>query len=351
MIKFPGLIDPHVHLREPGAIHKEDWESGTKSALAGGFTMVLAMPNTSPPVTDEETLSIVEKLARKKSVIDYGQFLGAGPENAQSLARIAPRSAGLKMYLDLTYGSLRLDSIQQWMEHFKHWPGDYPIAVHAEGRSLAAVLMMSVLYDKQIHVCHVSRREEILIIKEAKRKGVRVTCEATPHHLFLTELDVPKEAPGMGEVRPRLASPADRDSLWENLEVIDCLATDHAPHTISEKVSADPPPGFPGLETALPLFLTAVAEGRLTYDDLILRMHTNPKVIFKLPEQEGTWLEIDPEVSWEITGDETFTRSAWSPFESWQVRGRINKVILRNQVAYHAGQVIAKPGSGFNIRR
>ena len=176
------------------------------------------------------------------------------------------------MYLDQTYGPLRLDDMSLWMEHFKRWPRNLPIVAHAEGRTMAAVILLAAIYDRPIHIAHVSLREEILLIRAAKEKGIKVTCEVTPHHLFLTDEDIPQIGRGFSEVRPRLASPADQNALWQNLDVIDCFATDHAPHTVEEKSGDNPPPGFPGLETALPLFLTAVHEGRLTMDDLILRM-------------------------------------------------------------------------------
>jgi carbamoyl-phosphate synthase/aspartate carbamoyltransferase/dihydroorotase len=255
------------------------------------------------------------------------------------------------MYLDQTYGPLCLDDIEIWQKHFQHWPGHLPIAVHAERRTLAAVLLMSVLYDKHVHICHVARREEILLIKTAKEKGVKVTCEASPHHLFLTENDIPHDFPGRGEVRPRLAKPKDRDALWENMEVIDCFATDHAPHTLEEKDSDKPPPGFPGLETALFIFLSAIAEGRLTQDDLIQRMYSNPQRIFKLPKQAETRIEIDTEPTWEIRAKDTFTRCGWTPFEGWKVRGRLKNVILRGKNAYIEGKVVDKPGTGLNIRK
>lgn len=350
MIKLPGLIDPHVHMREPGATHKEDWDTGTKAALAGGYTMVLAMPNTEPPVTDADSLALVESAAREKARVDYGHFLGAGPDNAEVLAGLAPRAAGLKMYLDQTYGPLCLDDMPLWKEQFIYWPGLVPIAVHAEGRTLAAVLLMSALYDKLVHICHVSRREEILLIRDAKERGLKVTCEVAPHHLFLTEEDIPNEFPGLGDVRPRLATANDRSVLWDNLDVIDCFATDHAPHTITEKGTPEPPPGFPGLETALYLFLTAVAEGRLTLDDVVARMHTNPKRIFKLPTQDDTWIEVDPDPKWEFQAADTFTRCGWTPFEGWQVSGRLRRVVLRGQLAFRDGDILAQPGSGRNIR-
>jgi len=349
-MRFPGLIDPHVHLREPGGTHKEDWESGTMAALAGGFTTVLAMPNTQPPVCDAASLDLALGAARAKARCDYSQYLGAGPDNVETLAALAPRAAGLKMYLDQTYGPLRLDDLTLWMAHFERWPLHLPIVAHAEGRTLAAVILMAAIYDRSLHLAHVSTREEILLIKAAKEKGLNVTCEVTPHHLFLTREDISTIGEGRSEVRPRLAAPADRDALWENLDVIDCFASDHAPHTLAEKDGPQPPPGFPGLETALPLFLTAVHEGRLSLDDLTARMVANPRRIFNLPAQEETWIEVDPDVSWEIRASETFTRCGWTPFESWKVRGRVRRVTLRGKDVYRDGQFLVSPGYGHNVR-
>ncbi len=186
MIKLPGLIDPHVHLREPGATHKEDYDSGTCAALAGGVTMVLAMPNTKPPIFDAETLDLVLDSASKKARCDYAQFVGAGPDNAAEVARLAPRAAALKMYLDSTFGQLRLDDMTLWLEHFRLWPGETPIVTHSESRSMAAALWMAQMFDKPIHIAHISLREEVLLIKAAKEHGIKVTCEVCPHHLFLT---------------------------------------------------------------------------------------------------------------------------------------------------------------------
>jgi carbamoyl-phosphate synthase / aspartate carbamoyltransferase / dihydroorotase len=350
-MNLPGLVDLHVHVREPGALHKEDWDSGTAAALAGGFTAILAMPNTQPAVTDQGSLKLSLEAAQEKARCDYAQFLGAGPENLEELQTLAPSAAGLKMYLDQTYGSLRLDDMSLWMAHFAVWPTSMPIAAHAEGRSLAAVILMSAIYDRPIHLCHVSTREEILLIRAAKEKGLKITCEVTPHHLFLTKDDISSLGEGKSEVRPRLAEPADREALWENLDVIDCFATDHAPHTLAEKYGENPPPGFPGLETALPLFLTAVDEGRLSLEDLVARLWTNPRMIFNLPAQEQTYLEIDPQATWEIRAADTYTRCGWTPFEGWKVRGRLRKVVLRDQIVFQDGQVLAPPGFGRNLRQ
>lgn len=349
-MKLPGLFDPHVHLREPGAIHKEDWDSGTQAALAGGFTAVLAMPNTRPPVTNAETLEQALAAARQKAHCDYAQYLGAGADNVNAAPSLAPRVAGLKMYLDQTYGPLRLDDMTDWMAHFGAWPKNYPIVAHAESRTLAAVILLAAVYDRPVHLAHVSRREEILLIRAAKERGIKVTCEVTPHHLFLTQDDAEAIGPGRCEVRPSLASAADRAALWENLEVIDCFATDHAPHTLAEKDGDNPPPGFPGLETALPLLLTAVHEGRLSLDDVMHRMSENPRRIFHLPEQPDTWIEVDPGVIWEIRAANTRTRCAWTPFEGWKVRGRVRRVVLRGQNVFQDDKVLAPPGFGKNLR-
>jgi dihydroorotase-like cyclic amidohydrolase len=349
-MQLPGLIDPHVHMREPGATHKEDWDSGTAAALAGGFTAVLGMPNTRPPVTDAATLVGALDAAGGKARCDYAQYLGAGPHNAGLLPPLAQRAAGLKMYLDQTYGPLRLDDMGLWMAHFKHWPRNMPIVAHAERRSLAAVMMVAALFDRPVHLAHVSLREEILLIRMAKERGWKVTCEVTPHHLFLTQEDIPAIGPGRSEVRPRLATPEDQAALWENLDVIDCFASDHAPHTLAEKDGENPPPGFPGLETALALFFTAVQEGRLTLEDVVTRMFTNPRRIFNLPEQAETWIEVDPQANWEIRAAQTYTRCGWTPFESYPVRGRVKQVVLRGREAYRDGQILAPPGYGKNLR-
>ena len=346
-IRIPGLIDPHVHLREPGGTHKEDFDSGTAAALAGGFTAVLAMPNTSPPLTDAPTLDLALAAARQKARCDYGLFLGAGGDNLEQVAALAGRCCGLKLYLDQTFGPLKLDGLDQVTQHLQRWPVRWPVAAHAEGRSLALVLLLAGLLDRPVHICHVSQAAEIRLIRLAKQRGFPVTCEATPHHLLLVEGDL---AGGRAEVRPPLAGPLDREALWENLSVIDCFATDHAPHTLVEKDGPNPPPGFPGLETALGLLLGAVRQGRMTMDDLLARCHTNPRRIFGLPEQPETWVEVDPEAAWQVRVAELHSRCGWTPFEGMRLQGRVQRVQLRGALAYDDGRVLAAPGYGRNLK-
>lgn len=346
-VRLPGLIDPHVHLRDPGATHKEDWDSGTAAALAGGFTCVLDMPNNTPPITTSATLAAKETAAAARARCDYGIHFGAGADNAPEAAGLAPRCAGLKLYLDATFGPLCLEGLAPLMAHFAAWPNDRPILAHAEGRTVAAVLFMAELFDRSVHICHVSRRDEIELIARAKARGTRVTCEVCPHHLFLT-LDGCGLAPGYVEVRPRLAAQQDVDALWDHLPIIDCFATDHAPHARAEKEGASPPPGFPGLETALALWLSACHAGRLTFDDVAARMHANPARIFGLPPQPDTWIDVDLDCDWTVEAATLRSRCGWSPYEGRRLRGKVVAVTLRGQLAYDGERVRAAPGSGHN---
>ncbi len=348
-IRLPGLIDPHVHLREPGAVHKEDFDSGTAAALAGGFTCVLDMPNNQPPITDAATLAAKRAAARAKARCDYGFYLGAGTDNVATAAGLAAQVVGLKLYLDQTYGPLRLDALSSLIEHAERWPRERPMAVHAEGRNIAAAILVAQLTGARLHICHVSRADEIDLIRRARDRGLEVTCEATPHHLFLTAADAAAIGAGRAEVRPRLADARDRAALRAHLAVIDCFATDHAPHTLAEKDGDNPPPGFPGLETALPLYLALVHEGLLTLDELIARTVHNPRRIFGLPAQLDTWIEVDPDAEWVARGEAMCTRARWTPFEGWRMRGRVTRVVLRGQLAYENGKVLAPPGSGREV--
>ncbi|MDP1548528.1 MAG: amidohydrolase family protein [Anaerolineales bacterium] len=358
MLKLPGLIDPHVHVREPGGAHKEDWDTATQAALAGGVTIILAMPNTQPPIFDEATLKFSLDAAKQKARCDYGQYLGAGPNNADIAAALAPKAAGLKMYLDSTFGELRLDDMTLWTPHFQKFPKSAPLVMHSESRTMAAAILFSAIHDRPIHIAHVSLKEEILLIKAAKEKGIKVTCEVCPHHLFLTKPSPLRPSPsgrgvggeGRTEVRPRLATQQDVDALWANLDVIDCFATDHAPHTIEEKDSENPPPGFPGLQTMLPLLLTAVDAGRLTFDAIIQKSVINPRRIFNIPEQPETWVEVDENAVYEIKAAEGFTRCGWTPFEGWKVKGKIRKVVLRGKTAFEDGKILAEAGYGRDVR-
>ncbi|XP_059141957.1 CAD protein-like isoform X2 [Physella acuta] len=350
IIRLPGLIDVHVHVREPGATHKEDWASCTAAALAGGITTILAMPNTNPPVVDQDALKLTSKLARQGARCDYGIFAGASSTNALTLPHLSGKVVALKMYLNETFTTLKLDDVTVWMKHFENWPKCVPICAHAEEMTTAAIILMAELFQRTLHICHVARKSEILVIKAAKERGLQITCEVAPHHLFLTADDLTTIGASFGKVMPRLVSKEDQQALWDNLEIIDCFATDHAPHTLEEKSSATAPPGYPGLETILPLLLTAVNDGRLTIEDIVLRMHTNPRRIFNLPEQPDTYIEVDLDHKWVIPTSMPYTKSKWTPFAGRPVKGIVRRVVLRGELAVIDGEVITNPGHGTDVK-
>ena len=344
-MRLPGLIDVHVHLREPGGEQKEELTSGSAAALAGGVTLVLDMPNTYPPIIDASALALKQRLVATKALCDVGLYVGATETNALEAASMAGQAAGLKIYLDQTYGPLRMRDLAALLTHFRTWPARRPIAVHAEGLSAAMAIGLARSFGRRLHLCHVSLASEIALIRAAKESGARVTCEVAPHHLFLTEDDARRLGP-YGQMKPPLATEADRTALWANLDVIDCIATDHAPHTREEKEGETPPPGVPGLETLLPLLLTAVAEGRLTMERMVELTHTAPQRIFGLPAQPDTWVDVDPEARMVLSGRGLHTKCGWTPFEGMKVRGRVQRVVMRNQTVFEDGRILVEPGFG-----
>lgn len=350
IVKLPGFIDVHVHVREPGATYKEDFNSCTAAALAGGVTMICAMPNTNPPVIDRSSFDYTNALARVSARCDYALFMGASTTNCESAAEVAPQAFSLKMYLNETFTTLKLDDMTIWQKHLQNWPKKMPICAHAEKEKTGAIILMASLLDRPIHICHVARKEEIQIIKAAKERGLKVTCEVCPQHLFLSTDDIDRIGKGRSEVRPVLCSPEDQAELWKNIDVIDIFATDHAPHAVEEKDAAKALPGFPGLETILPLLLNAVNEGRLTMEDLINKFHRNPRKIFNLPEQPNTYVEVDMDYEWTIPNAMEFTKSKWTPFAGMHVRGSVHRVTLRGEIAYVEGQILVPPGFGQNVR-
>lgn len=382
-LQLPGLVDAHVHLREPGYTHKEDFYTGTAAALAGGVTTVLDMPNTVPPTATPERLAEKMALAAAHAVCDVGIFVGATSSDLDAYLPAAQHACGLKIYVNDTFGSLRIDDLGSLHRLFRTWaeradevggwrgeeergeeaerrgseeqrdedrtsdstPRLGPIAVHVEDLMVPVCLYLSDLYGVPLHIVHVSRRSEIELIRAAKDRGSRVTCEASPHHLFLSTADLPRLG-ARGDMRPRLATPDDVAALWENLAVIDIFATDHAPHTLAEKASETPPPGVPGVETMLPLLLTAVHAGRLTVEEIVERCFHAPRRVYGLPDQPQTTVDVDVDAQYTLRDQDMITKAGWTPFAGMPVFGRVERVTLRGRVVYEDGAVLAQPGSG-----
>lgn len=338
IITLPGLIDVHTHLREPGATQKEDFETGTKAAIAGGYTAILDMPNNPIPTVSEQALDQKIALATGRIYCDVGFHFGATAKNYEVFPQIKDKVFGLKVYMNHTTGDLLMEDEHALENIFKNWIKNKPILVHAEGETLIKAIRLAKKYNQKLHVCHVSTKFEIELIKQAKKQGLDLSCEVSCHHLFLTEEDAKRLGP-FGKVRPPLATEEDRLALWDNLDVIDMIASDHAPHTKEEKNGPNPPNGVPGLETSLPLLLTAVNEGKLSIERLIQLTSQNPRKIFNIPEQENTFVEVDPTIRHTLNAERLFTKCKWTPFEGMEVTGKVKKVILRGQVVFEEGKI------------
>jgi len=340
--RLPGLTDVHVHLRVPGGEHKEDIRSGTSAALSGGFTTILAMPNTTPPLVSRSTIKALRRRINQQALCEVHLFAGVSPDHLDELAALIPETVGLKLYMNQTYGPLRAGALTTLLHCFRIWPSNKIIAMHAEGRKIAVGIGLAASFNRPVHFCHVSRKDEIELIAAAKAQGLPITCEVTPHHLYLTESDAQRLGP-LGDMRPQLASVKDVQALWSHINTtIDCIATDHAPHTLAEKNAEFPnsPPGVPGLETALPLMLTAVRDGRLSMDRLIDLMSDNPRRIFGLPPQPESWVEVNLKESYTITNEGLHTKCGWSPFLGFTVWGKIKRVCYRGRVGIHDGTIV-----------
>lgn len=347
MIKLPGLIDPHVHLRDPGQTEKEDFFSGTSAAIAGGYTAIFDMPNNVEPITTSLKLEQKKEEARQKTVADIGFYFGSLGDNTEEFSKVKNAVYGLKLYLNFTTGGFVVD--KDAMERmYAAWHsatnGTKPILLHAEEDVMAAVVNVIKKTGQPTHICHVSSEDELSQIISAKESGLPITCGVCPHHLFLTADDV-KTLKGFGLMKPSLKSKKDQNYLWQHMKYIDVIESDHAPHTYEEKLSDAPPFGVPGLETTLPLMLTAAGDKRITLEEIIKKCHTNPKRIFHLPEQEDTFIEVDP-IEYEIRNELLFTKCKWSPFSGMKVKGKVVKTVLRGKTVFNHGVITAGHGSG-----
>ena len=333
LLKLPGLVDVHVHLREPGGTQKEDFETGTKAAVAGGFTQILDMPNNIPPTVTVTAINDKIKRAKGRIWCDLGFNFGANSDSIKYFNQIKTNVFGLKVYMNQTTGTLLVEKSKDRENIFKTWTSALPIMVHAMGKTLEDAIVLAYKYKKAIHVCHVTA-DQIIPIKKAKSKGLNITCEVCPHHLFLDK-NIIKKIGNLGLMQPSLMEKQDQEKLWANIDQIDMISTDHAPHTLEEKYDQSSPKfGVPGLETALPLMLSAVDKGLLTFERLIAMMSTNPKKIFNLPDQPNTHVEVDLSKKYQISNKGLFTKCGWTPFKDMNAGGKVVKVMIRGKTVF-----------------
>lgn len=341
LIRLPGLVDVHVHLRDPGQTDKEDMVTGTKAALAGGFSMVFDMPNNAEPITTIDRLKAKIQIAKEKAYCEIGFHYGTLGDNLESFAEAAELAIGLKVYLNNTTGGYKLD-VSRLREIYEAWPAHRPILLHTEEDTIATAMESLKGLKRHVHICHLPSRAVLEEVVAMKRAGYPVTCGVTPHHLFLNEGDV-KRLGVYGMMKPPLKSQADVDYLWEHMDDIDLIESDHAPHTRAEKVAGAY--GVPGLETTLPLLLQAEREGKISRAQIIDKLHMVPANLFHIEISDDTYVELEP-TEFEMSNENLQTKCGWTPYAGMTGYGKLARNVIRGVAVYENGSVKAQSATG-----
>lgn len=350
LFRIAGMVDPHTHLRDLEWAHKATFTSETKAAVAGGYWCVLDMPNTPPTTISKAALDLKLAALKRSAVCDWGVYAGASQkDNTAEYGIMSRYTCGLKIYCNETTGDSLITDPQQRDRHFACWPDNKIIAVHAEGETVAEVLALVRKYRKRTHFVHISTAQELAYLRAAKEEGLPVTIGVCPHHLYLTESDLPSLG-SLGLMKPGLKTAADRDALWRGIVegVVDVVESDHAPHSLAEKQSGTPPYGVPGLETTLPLLLLAVREGRLSLERVVELVAERPRQIWGLACPPDTFAVVDLDASYVIDRSRLFTQCGWSPFEGLRVWGRVCETWIRGRLVYDGEVIRAIAGDGQN---
>ena len=369
---IPGLIDAHVHVRDMKQNNKETWETASLAALAGGVTTIIDMPNTIPATTNLKGLNTKREVA-KKAKVNYKFHLGATENNLKELENILKDNpsdvAGIKIFLagsssnEVVKDESKLKEIFTLAKKF-----DKVVLVHTEMqecldkwqkiiedkciqnhdiirnkecaiKGTELVLRLANEIGNKLYICHISTREEIELIKKYKNKNI--FCEVTPHHLTL-EKSILDLIGNFGKVNPPLRTRDDNQVLWEAIldGTIDCVGSDHAPHTIDEKIEnyINTPSGFPGLETTLPIIITEFNERKIPIKRLVELTSTKPAEIFKIKNRgkikEGYFADltvIDTESGFPIVAALFQSKAKYSPFDGLMTKAQIDTVFVNGK--------------------
>ena len=371
---LPGAIDPQVHFREPGLEYKEDLFTASCACAKGGITSFLEMPNTRPLTTTQQALDDKLHRASLKCLVNYGFFVGATAENKEDLLLAEP-TPGIKIFMGSMHGDLLVDQDVALEAIFAH--GQRLIAVHAEDQArinqrrqefagihdpaihsqiqddqaalLATKLALKLAkkYHRRLHILHLSTALEADLLRQDKPSWV--TAEVTPQHLLLNTSAYEKIGT-WAQMNPPLRSHHDNEVLWQALKdgVIDFIATDHAPHTLAEKAQEYPntPSGIPGVETSLPLMLTAAMQGRCTVAQVVQWMSSAVAQAYGIPKKgaiavgyDADLVLVDLETYRPVLREELLTKCGWSPFEGWNLTGWPVTTIVGGQVVFDHGKL------------
>ena len=371
MLVLPGVIDAHVHFRDPGPTYKEDWESGSLSAAAGGVTTVVDQPNTDPRTLDARSFELKLDRAKNHSVVDF--CINGGPGKIKGLVKLGAAAIGEIFTYEHT--DTELENLLKDVEKAGALP-----TIHAEdGRIIKektekllaeidpdvystarpkmaeATAIEKVLSQVQrAHICHLSTFQGLDLVKDARKTGKKVSCEVCPHHLLFNRNDYRKQGSFL-KMNPPLRDPSDNEALWAGLRdgSIDIIASDHAPHLPEEKKQGiwEASAGVPGVETMLPLMLMAIRSNLLTLDRLVSAMAAKPAEIFGLqskgqiaPGKDADMVLVDTKDITRISADRLHSRADWTPYEG---RAAIfpKATIVRGTLVF-GGDLEVRPGFG-----
>lgn len=372
-IVTPGLIDIHVHLREPGREDEETIVTGAESAAAGGFTAICCMPNTSPPIDNQETvkfildraadapikvfpIATVTKDRKGEQISEVGDLVNAGAvaisDDGSSVesAAVMKRALDYARMFDIAVVSHAEDNSLSRGTHMNEGYTSTSLGIKgnpsiSEEICITRDMLLADYTKSRLHIAHVSTRGSVELIREGKRRNITVTAEVTPHHFTLTDDLIAERFDTNLKMNPPLRTKADVERLIAGLQdgTIDCIASDHAPHSIEEKdVEFDlAPNGIIGLETSLGLAVThLVKPGLLTWSQLVEKMSANPANVMKL--EAGTLKTgypadvtvIDPDRSWQVNVKKFKSKSRNSPFHGRRLTGRAIMTIVDGKVVY-----------------
>ncbi|MBC7101203.1 dihydroorotase [Methanothermobacter tenebrarum] len=371
-IILPGLIDAHVHFREPGYEYKEDFRTGSMAAAHGGFTTILDMPNTKPETNTAKEFKKKIKIASKKSIVDFG--LHASINKIKEIEKIIPlKPASFKIFtekienhkISLIFQTLKGSKIPvtfhcedpEIIEYYTSQlkdetrPEIYSLARPsiAEELAIAKAITFSHHYNHPTHICHVSSKKALKLIRSVRAP---VTCEITPHHLLLRSKDLKKWGT-ITKTNPPLR-PEKEAINFKDLKMIDIIATDHAPHTLQEKENNiwDAPPGIPNLEVTLKLLLTLTRKKRLKLARIQKMLSEKPASIFGLKNKgrikigmDADFVVIDPKKTGKIKTDEFYSKAHYTPFEGREYIGEPIMTILRGELIMEYGEISKNKGA------
>jgi dihydroorotase (multifunctional complex type) len=394
LLVLPGLIDEHVHLRDEGRAYKEDFASGTAAAAAGGFTTILDMPNNDPVTMSVGRLQNRMETARRRLLVNVG-FYSELPKTLPEIKDIAETGAvAFKLFLNGQVGGVNIDDDAALMESFKAASdAKRLVAVHAEDYKMIAaneeklkrakrnspveflrahtedaelhavqrLLKLTQETDVQLHFLHISTAAALEAIANAKKEERKVTCEVTPNHLMLTSNDVERLG-GLAIMAPPLRDRVQADALWKGIDdgTVDALGSDHAPHSLEEKMASsvwEVKPGIPGLEVTLPLMLTMLRKNKLTINQVVALLAEKPAEIYGLTDRGQLKAGLNADLTivdynrlHKIDAAKFKSKAKFSPYNGWEVYGKPAKTIVNGTLVYDDGDIVAKGGVGAVVR-